>query len=137
MKSSSLNYITEQMEGAMASVDPFVVKGKVVKVVGTIIEAVVPAAKLGELCILRNPGDENEIPTEVVGFAKDAALLTPLGNMIYRSTIDPTKPEFEGAISQQDYIGILSNEGTHRVREQLFVKPDGPRVWKEKVFRGC
>jgi len=28
----------------------------------------------------------------------------PFGNMIYRSTIDPAKPEFEGAVSEQDYI---------------------------------
>ncbi|MEM9280423.1 MAG: type III secretion system ATPase SctN [Verrucomicrobiota bacterium] len=82
MKSSSLNYITTQMEDALESVEPFVVKGKVVRVVGTIIEAIVPSAKLGELCLLRNPGEENEIPTEVVGFSKSAALLTPLGNML-------------------------------------------------------
>lgn len=30
----------------------------------------------------------------------------PLGNMIYRSTIDPAKPEFDGAISEQDYIAV-------------------------------
>jgi len=82
MKPSSLGYITSQMEGALRGVDPFVVKGKVVKVVGTIIEAVVPSAKLGELCMLRNPGQDEEIPTEVVGFSKEAALLTPLGSML-------------------------------------------------------
>lgn len=57
------------------------VKGRVTQVVGTIIKAVVPAVKVGELCVLRNPGDGFEIKAEVVGFAKDAALLTPIGDM--------------------------------------------------------
>ncbi|RKX25446.1 MAG: hypothetical protein DRP45_05905 [Candidatus Zixiibacteriota bacterium] len=30
----------------------------------------------------------------------------PLGNMIFRSTIDPAKPEFAGAISEQDYTAV-------------------------------
>lgn len=30
----------------------------------------------------------------------------PLGNMKFRSTIDPAKPEFDGAISEQDYIAV-------------------------------
>lgn len=31
---------------------------------------------------------------------------SPLGDMIYRSTIDPAKPEFDGAISEQDFIAV-------------------------------
>ncbi len=31
---------------------------------------------------------------------------SPLGDMIYRSLVDPTAPEFEGAVSEQDYIAI-------------------------------
>ncbi|RME22089.1 MAG: hypothetical protein D6800_11420, partial [Candidatus Zixiibacteriota bacterium] len=30
----------------------------------------------------------------------------PPGDMIFRSIIDPAKPEFEGAVSEQDYIGV-------------------------------
>lgn len=57
------------------------IKGRVIQVVGTIIKAVVPTVKIGELCVLRNPGDGFEMKAEVVGFAKEAALLTPIGDM--------------------------------------------------------
>jgi type III secretion protein N (ATPase) len=57
------------------------VKGRVTQVVGTIIKAAVPGAKVGELCLLRNPGEDFEMQAEVVGLVKDAALLTPLGGM--------------------------------------------------------
>ena len=49
--------------------------------IGTIIKAVVPAVKVGEVCLLRNPGEDFEMKGEVVGFVKDAALLTPVGDM--------------------------------------------------------
>jgi hypothetical protein len=37
----------------------------------------------------------------------------PFGNMIYRSTIDPARPEFEGAISEQDYIAVYADTCTN------------------------
>ncbi|UCC45632.1 MAG: hypothetical protein JSU65_06855 [Candidatus Zixiibacteriota bacterium] len=40
----------------------------------------------------------------------------PIGNMIFRSTIDPTKPEYEGAISEQDYIGVYTDTFTSGVQ---------------------
>ena len=58
------------------------VKGRVLQVVGTIIRAAVPGVKVGELCFLRNPWDNWELMSEVVGFEKEAALLTPLGEML-------------------------------------------------------
>jgi type III secretion protein N (ATPase) len=58
------------------------IKGRVTQVLGTIVKAVVPTARVGELCILRNPGEDFEMKAEVVGFAKEAALLTPIGDML-------------------------------------------------------
>ncbi|MDR2677266.1 MAG: type III secretion system ATPase SctN [Puniceicoccales bacterium] len=57
------------------------VKGRVLQVVGTIIKASVPGVKIGELCRLATPWEEGELMAEVVGFAKQAALLTPLGEL--------------------------------------------------------
>ncbi|MEW5795590.1 MAG: hypothetical protein AB1772_04435 [Candidatus Zixiibacteriota bacterium] len=37
----------------------------------------------------------------------------PYGNLIYRSTLDPTSPRFEGAVSEQDYIAVYSDTCTH------------------------
>jgi len=39
----------------------------------------------------------------------------PLGNMKYRSTIDPSKPEFEDAVSEQDYIAVYTDTFTSGV----------------------
>ncbi|HQB31115.1 MAG TPA: type III secretion system ATPase SctN [Syntrophales bacterium] len=57
------------------------VKGRVVQVVGTIIRAVVPAVKIGEICILKDPMEDWALQAEVVGFSRQAALLTPLGDI--------------------------------------------------------
>ena len=75
------SYITEMMELALQDSPTLRSRGRVVQVIGTIIKAVVPSVKVGELCILRNPGESFEMKGEVVGFVKDAALITPIGDM--------------------------------------------------------
>jgi type III secretion protein N (ATPase) len=77
----SFDYLTDMMRLALDDTPTLMIKGRVVQVVGTIIKAVVPAVKVGEVCILRNPGESFEMKAEVVGFSRDAALLTPLGDM--------------------------------------------------------
>lgn len=78
---SSFEYITALLERSLADVNTVEVRGRVEQVVGTIIRAVVPGVKVGELCILRNPWEDWELKAEVVGFAKQVALLTPLGEL--------------------------------------------------------
>jgi type III secretion protein N (ATPase) len=75
------DYIVDMLHLALQESPPLRIKGRVTQVVGTIIRAMVPSVKVGEICILRNPGDERELKAEVVGFSRDAALLTPLGDM--------------------------------------------------------
>jgi type III secretion protein N (ATPase) len=77
----SLDYITTALRSAIAASNPLAVKGRVSHVIGTIIRAVVPSVRVGEICLLRNPGEDFELHAEVVGFVKDAALLTPIGDM--------------------------------------------------------
>ena len=77
----SFDYLTDMMRMALDDTPTLMIKGRVIQVVGTIIKAVVPAVKVGEVCILRNPGEDFEMKAEVVGFSRDAALLTPLGDM--------------------------------------------------------
>ncbi|MDR2396392.1 MAG: type III secretion system ATPase SctN [Puniceicoccales bacterium] len=60
---------------------PIATKGKVLQVIGTIVKAFVPGVKIGEICSFVNPGTSNETLAEVVGFAQEAALLTPLGDL--------------------------------------------------------
>lgn len=82
MPSEQFSYITELLDGALEEARPLQVKGRVTQVVGTIIKAVVPGVKVGELCALKNPWEDFELIAEVVGFSKQAALLTPLGNIV-------------------------------------------------------
>lgn len=60
---------------------PLVLHGRIVQVTGTVVRAIVPRVKLGELCLLVNIGDKREIPAEVIGFEQNIALLAPIGEM--------------------------------------------------------
>ncbi len=75
------DYITQVIDRAVEDSQPVEVKGRVIQVIGTIIKASVPGVKVGEICILRNPWEDFEVQAEVVGFTRDAALLTALGQM--------------------------------------------------------
>jgi type III secretion protein N (ATPase) len=77
----NFDYVTDMMALAIQDTPTLAIKGRVTQVIGTIIKAVVPAVKIGEVCILRQPGEDFEMKAEVVGFLKDAALLTPIGDM--------------------------------------------------------
>ena len=79
--SSSFDYITQVLDRAVEDAQPIEVKGRVIQVVGTIIKASVPGVKVGEVCLLRNPWENFEVQAEVVGFTREAALLTALGAM--------------------------------------------------------
>ena len=78
---SSFDYITQVLDRAVEDAQPIEVKGRVIQVVGTIIKASVPGVKVGEVCILRTPWENFEVQAEVVGFTREAALLTALGAM--------------------------------------------------------
>lgn len=82
MENHNLAYITEMLNRSIMGTRTIEFKGKVTQVVGTIIKASVPGAKVGEVCTLRNPWENFELQAEVVGFSKDAALLTPLGGLM-------------------------------------------------------
>ena len=82
MNKKSLQYITDILEQGIKESRPLKVNGRVTQVLGTIIKAVVPDVKIGELCSLKNPWEKNVLMAEVVGFYKQEALLTPLGELI-------------------------------------------------------
>lgn len=77
----AFEYIGALLKDAVQSTNPVEIRGRVEQVVGTIIRAIVPGVKVGELCILRNPWENWELKAEVVGFIKQVALLTPLGDL--------------------------------------------------------
>ncbi|MEG2140847.1 MAG: type III secretion system ATPase SctN [Bilophila sp.] len=77
----TFEYIGALLKEAAQTASTMQARGRVEQVVGTIIKAVVPDVKVGELCILRNPWENWVLRAEVVGFVKQSALLTPLGDL--------------------------------------------------------
>ncbi len=55
--------------------------GKVIEIIGLIIEADGPEASIGDLCYIYNKMDEKPVAVEVVGFKESRILLMPLGSM--------------------------------------------------------
>lgn len=77
----AFEYIGALLEETVQTISPVEIRGRVEQVVGTIIRAVVPGVKVGELCLLRNPWENWTLKAEVVGFIKNVALLSPLGSL--------------------------------------------------------
>jgi type III secretion protein N (ATPase) len=57
------------------------VSGRVVRACGTMLQVRGLTARIGELCRLRNDGEDHEILAEVVGLSNDDVLLMPLGSL--------------------------------------------------------
>jgi type III secretion protein N (ATPase) len=76
---SHFDYITDMLHSALAQAPLVRIRGRVIQVTGTIVKAVVPSVKIGEICLLRNPGSSIDMHAEVVGFARGTALLMPTG----------------------------------------------------------
>ncbi|WP_427183909.1 type III secretion system ATPase SctN [Bordetella bronchialis] len=74
------DHILPGMRARLADVRTVRMVGRVTKVTGTIIRAAVGGAQVGQLCVLRDPDGGPDIKAEVIGFAEDAALLTPIGD---------------------------------------------------------
>jgi len=55
------------------------VNGRITEIVGMLIKAIVPNVKIGEICLIKREGEP--LRTEVVGFTREEALLSPLGEM--------------------------------------------------------
>jgi flagellum-specific ATP synthase len=56
-------------------------RGKVVKVLGLVIEATGPAAAVGDLCRIRVSRGGTDVTAEIAGFRDNRLLLMPLGDM--------------------------------------------------------
>jgi flagellum-specific ATP synthase len=62
-------------------VDPYRMNGRVVQVIGLVIESTGPEAQVGELCHVQVGRNLDPVPAEVVGFREGKTLLMPLGDM--------------------------------------------------------
>lgn len=78
---ATLNYISETMNRSLREMTPVEIRGRVTQVIGTVIKAVVPGIKIGELVTLSSGDGGRELKAECVGFQGAAAILTPLGEL--------------------------------------------------------
>ena len=80
--SDAFNYLTDALQHAVDSSRLVDIRGRVTEVQGMIIKAAVPNVKVGELCELITPGEDEGGYAEVIGFQGYDALLTPLKDII-------------------------------------------------------
>lgn len=74
-------------------VDTRALRGRITKAVGTLVHAVLPGARVGELCLLQDHTTGWSLEAEVIGLLPEGVLLTPIGDMIglsNRAEVVPT-----------------------------------------------
>lgn len=77
--SSGLNW--GKLLRQVGEVEPIKQNGRVVQVIGLVIESQGPAGSVGELCYIRPGNGAPLVPAEIVGFKEGRGLLMPLGEM--------------------------------------------------------
>lgn len=140
----ALEYIGQMLKDAVDEVSTLEVRGRVEQVVGTIIKATVPGVKVGELCILRNPGEKWVLRAEVVGFSKNTALLTPLGDLegiSYHTEVVPTGHVLSVPVGEEllgrvlNGVGDIADGGPSlRTRKFYPVYADPPAAMTRKLI---
>lgn len=70
----------DRYKAVLDSVDPVKENGRVIQVIGLVIESAGPAACIGEVCLVSTRAGRS-IACEVVGFKEGRVLLMPLGEM--------------------------------------------------------
>lgn len=65
---------------------PRPMRGTLRSIRGVLLRASVAGVRIGELCVLHDPGNGRELSAEVIGFDEDDAILSPIGSMEGLST---------------------------------------------------
>jgi type III secretion protein N (ATPase) len=89
-------------------------RGRVTRAVGTMIHAVVPDVRIGELCRLNNPYTGWTRDAEVVGLDEGNALLTPIGDLVglsSRTDVIPTGRVMEAPVGETLMGRVLDSAG--------------------------
>ena len=71
----------DKYENLLERIDPVSFNGKVIQVIGLVIESLGPAVSIGEVCIITSGKQDARIKAEVVGFRNNKVLMMPLGEM--------------------------------------------------------
>lgn len=71
----------QRLQQALRRIDLFTVSGTVQQVLGSVVRARVPCARMGDLCLMRCADHGWQRYAEVVGLSGDSAILAPLGEL--------------------------------------------------------
>ncbi len=73
----------KEYENLLDDANPMLIKGKITKAVGLILEAKHPGLSIGKICRIKskNPASSGGITAEVIGFNDDRAILMPYGDI--------------------------------------------------------
>src|SRR3569833_3580447 len=74
--------ILPQLRETANSLELRPVRGRVIQVSGTLIRAIVPDARVGDICLLRSAAASDHLQAEIVGIEGGVASLTPLGHVV-------------------------------------------------------
>ena len=77
-KTLDISPYLEKLEDATA----VEMKGRVTELIGLLIKASVPGARIGEVCDVESEHEGSQLQAEVVGFKNNEALLLPLGDVV-------------------------------------------------------
>jgi len=90
---ADFSHILPNLRQAAKAVETRPLIGRVTRVSGTLIHAICPNARIGELCVLRTPNSGRDLAAEVVGLDGAFALLTPIGDVDGLSTRTEVIPQ--------------------------------------------
>ncbi|KNY19781.1 type III secretion system ATPase SctN [Methylobacterium sp. ARG-1] len=75
----ALSHALPRLRDAARTIDTRPLRGRITRAVGTVIHAVVPGVRIGELCRLEDNQSGLSLEAEVVGLTEHTAILTPIG----------------------------------------------------------
>lgn len=116
-----LSDLLPRLHTRVAQAEPRLPRGRVRRVRGVMVYASLPMARIGELCYLRDPLTGRQLPAEVVGFADEEAILTPIGDLDGMSTRAEVIPT--GSVLQVPAGDALMGKAINALGEWL----DGPQ----------
>ncbi len=105
-----LQYLSQAVDG----INPIRAYGKVIQVVGLLIESIGPSAAIGDVCRVYPRNLTTPYLTEVVGFKGDRVLTMPLGDMVGiapGSDIEATGDQFQVQVSTEMLGRVLDGLG--------------------------
>jgi type III secretion protein N (ATPase) len=124
---SDFDFSLDNLQNSFENVELTTLHGRITEVVGMLIKAILPRAKMGEVCLIKKDGPP--LLAEVVGFTKEEVYLSPLGEM---SGVNPNSEVIPLNTSLKIKVGQgLLGRVLNGLGEPLDEKEKGPLILNE------